>query len=133
MNQDIVILFDGCCHLCNGVVQFILKKDGKKKFKFSPLQSESGHILLRSFDLPIEDFNTFVLIRGDKYDIKSTAGLLVFRELGGFWKLLYLLILIPRPLRDFIYTVIAKNRYKIWGKRDTCMAPTADTAGRFLL
>ncbi len=132
MNHEIVLLFDGYCNLCNGLVQFVLKKDKRKKFKFTSLQSLSGQALLKNFDLPIEDFNTFVLIIGDKYFIKSTAGLLVAKDLGGFWKLFYVFILIPRPIRDFTYNLIARNRFKIFGKRSVCMAPTAETADRFL-
>ncbi len=132
MNQEIVLLFDGYCNLCNGLVQFVLKKDNRKKFKFTSLQSLSGQALLKNFDLPIEDFNTFVLIIGDKYFIKSTAGLLVAKGLGGLWKLFYVFILIPRPIRDFTYNLIARNRFKIFGQRSVCMAPTAETADRFL-
>lgn len=131
MNQA-VLLFDGYCNLCNGLVQFVLKADKKKKFLFASLQSESGQALLKKFDLPINDLNTFVLIIDDKYYIKSTAGLLVLKELGGFWKLFYVFILIPRPLRDFVYNKIAKYRYKIFGKRNTCMIPTTELNDRFL-
>ena len=118
-----LLLFDGYWNLCNKVAQFVIKADKKKKFLFASLQSESGQTQLKRFDLPIEDFNTLVLIIGDKYYLKSTAGLNVFKVLGGFWKLLYVLMLIPRPFRDFVYILIAKNRYKIFGKRDTCGIP----------
>ncbi len=132
MNQEIVLLFDGYCTLCNGISRFVIKADKKKKFKFASLQSDSGQTILKKFDLPVEDFNTFILIISDKYYTKSTAGILVFKELGGLWKLLYVLNLIPGPLRDFIYTLIAKNRYKIFGKLDICMIPTVETEDRFL-
>ena len=133
MNQKIVLLFDGYCNLCNGLVQFVIKADKKKKFKLASLQSENGQTMLKKFGWPIEDFNTLVLIIGDKYYIKSGAALMVFKALGGFWKPFYLFILIPRPLRDFVYSLIARNRYKIFGKRSACMIPKADKAERFLL
>ncbi len=132
MKQEKVLLFDGYCNLCNGISRFVIKADKKKKFKLASLQSESAQILLKRFDLPIEDFRTFVLIIGDKYFLKSTAGLMVAKVLGGFWKLFYVFILIPRPFRDFVYNIIAKNRYKIFGKRDTCAVPTAEVNDRFL-
>ena len=132
MHQEIVLLFDGCCTLCNGIFRFFIKADKKKKFKFAFLQSVNGQNILKKFDLPVEDFSTFVLIIGDKYYTKSTAGILLFKELGGLWKLLYVLNLIPGPLRDFIYIMIAKNRYKIFSKQDTCIIPTVETEDRFL-
>jgi len=133
MNQEIVILFDDCCNLCNGVVQFVIKTDKRKNFKFAAMQSESGQALLKRSDLPTENFNSFVLIIGCRYYIKSRAGLLVFKELGGYWKLLYIFILIPRPLRDLVYDIIARNRYLIFGRREQCMVPTAETKDRFLV
>ena len=131
MNQEIVLLFDGYCNLCNGVVQFVMRADKKKKFKFAALQSESGQTLLKRFDLPAGNLKTFVLVAGQRYYTRSEAGLLVFKELGGFWKLLYLFIFIPGPLRDFVYNIIARYRYKIFGRRELCMVPTAEIEERF--
>ncbi len=105
-----ILLFDGLCNLCNGIVQFTIKRDPKAKFKFASLQSESGQSLLKQFGLPSDDFNSFVYIKGDRYFLKSSAGLHVLKELGGFWKAFYIFILIPRQLRDFIYNIIAKQR-----------------------
>ncbi|MFN2440244.1 MAG: thiol-disulfide oxidoreductase DCC family protein [Chitinophagaceae bacterium] len=126
------MLFDGVCNLCNRVVQFTIKRDPKGKFKFASLQSEAGQALLKKFGLRTDDFDSFVYIEDDKYFLKSSAGLHVLKELGGFWKLFYGLIIFPRPLRDFIYNIIAKTRYKIFGKRDVCMVPTPDMQERFL-
>ncbi len=131
-NEAHILLFDGVCNLCNSIVQFTIKRDPKEKFKFASLQSVSGQALLKKFDLPTEDFDSFVFINGDKFFLKSSAGLHVLKELGGVWKLFYVFIIFPRPLRDFVYNIIAKSRYKIFGKRDTCMVPTPRLKQRFL-
>ncbi len=131
-NQKHILLFDGVCNLCNGIVQFTIQRDPKGKFKFASLQSESGQSLLKQFGLPTNDFDSFVFINGNNYFLKSSAGLHVLKELGGVWKVFYIFIIIPRPLRDFIYNIIAKTRYKIFGKRDTCMIPTPELKQRFL-
>jgi len=131
-NQKHILLFDGVCNLCNGIVQFTIKRDPKGKFKFASLQSESGQSLLNQLGLPTNDFDSFVFINGDKYFLKSSAGLHVLKELGGVWKVFYIFIIIPRPLRDFVYSIIAKTRYKIFGKRETCMIPTPELKQRFL-
>lgn len=131
-NQTYILLFDGVCNLCNSIVQFTMKRDPKAKFKFASLQSESGQSLLRQFGLPTDDFDSFVFINGDKYYLKSSAGLHVLKELGGIWKVFYIFIILPRPFRDFVYNLIAKTRYKIFGKRDICMVPTSDIKQRFI-
>ncbi len=131
-NQKHILLFDGVCNLCNSIVQFTIKRDPKGKFKFASLQSERGQSLLKQFGLPTDDFDSFIFIIGDKYFRKSSAGLHVLKELDGAWKVLYIFIIIPGPLRDFVYNIIAKTRYKIFGKRDTCMVPTPELKQRFL-
>ena len=127
-----ILLFDGVCNLCNSIVQFTIRRDPEGKFKFASLQSESGQELLKKFGLPTDDFDSFVFIKGDKYFLKSSAGLHVLKELGGVWKLFYVFIIIPQPLRDIIYSMIAKTRYRVFGRRETCMVPTEEIRGRFL-
>jgi predicted DCC family thiol-disulfide oxidoreductase YuxK len=127
-----IVLFDGVCNLCNSLVRFIIKRDRTGKFKFASLQSEIGQQWLKRFGLAKNEFESFVLIQDDKYYLKSAAALKVLKELGGIWKLFYVFILIPRPVRDFIYNLIAKSRYKIFGKRDVCMIPTPELKERFL-
>jgi predicted DCC family thiol-disulfide oxidoreductase YuxK len=130
--NDNILLFDGVCNLCNRVIQFTIIRDPKRKFKFASLQSDAGQQILKKFGLSISDFESFVLIKGDNYYLKSTAALMVLRELGGFWGLFYFLMIVPRPVRDFLYNLIAKSRYRIFGRRATCMVPTPDLADRFL-
>jgi len=130
--ESSVILFDGICNLCNGIVQFIIKRDPKGKFRFASLQSESGQKLLGKFGLPSDEFDSIVLIEGEQYFLKSTAGLRIIKELGGHWKLLFVFIYLPASFRDFIYDQIASSRYRIFGKRESCMIPTPELKARFL-
>lgn len=132
MDQKPVILFDGVCNLCNGAVQFIIKRDKKKQFLFASLQSKAGTELLKTHELPLNDFNSFILVEGEKVYTRSTAALRVAKKLRGGWKLLYSLMIVPRFLRNFVYNIIAKNRYKWFGKRNECMVPTAELKERFL-
>jgi predicted DCC family thiol-disulfide oxidoreductase YuxK len=127
-----IILFDGVCNLCNGLVRFIIKRDKEGKFKFASLQSETGQQRLAQFGLAKNEFESFILIQGDRYFLKSTGVLKMLRELGGIWKLFYVFVQIPRQLRDFLYDRIAKSRYKIFGRRDVCMIPTHELKERFL-
>lgn len=131
-NNSCILLFDGVCNLCNNFVRFVVERDSKRKFKFASLQSESGQTILKKFGLPTNGFDSFVFINKGKIFLRSSAGLNVFKELGGIWKLFYVFIFVPQFLRDPIYGVIAKNRYKIFGKRNTCMTPTSDIKQIFL-
>jgi predicted DCC family thiol-disulfide oxidoreductase YuxK len=131
-NETNILLFDGVCNLCISIVNFTIKKDTKGKFKFAALQSESGQALLNKFGLSTKDFNSFIFISGDKYFIKSSAVLHVLKELGIVWILFYIFIVIPRPIRDFMYSIIAKTRYTIFGKQNTCFIPSPDIKRKFL-
>ncbi|MBN1649992.1 MAG: thiol-disulfide oxidoreductase DCC family protein [Bacteroidales bacterium] len=134
MNEKIVriLLFDGVCNLCNGSVHFILKRDKQEKFKFAALQSESGQILLKKYNLSNIQFDSLVYILDENYYLKSDAVLRIFRTLGGFWKLMWIFHYLPRCFRDFIYDLIAKSRYRVFGKREECMIPTPSLKKRFL-
>ncbi len=131
-NETHIILFDGVCNLCNGTVQFLIKRDPKAKFKFASLQSEEGQALLRDFDLSTSDFDTFVYINEGKYYLKSSAALHVLKELGGIWKSFYAFIIVPKKARDFLYNFVVRNRYNWFGERDSCMVPTSELKDRFL-
>ena len=130
--SDYIILFDGVCNFCNFWVNFILDKDKEKRFKFASLQSAAGKKLLSDFDLPLNDFETFILIKDKKYFTKSSAALIIAKNLKGFWKLLYAFVIIPKPVRDFFYNLIANNRYKLFGEREFCRIPTPEERERFL-
>ena len=115
-----VILFDGICNLCNGAVTFVVKRDRKGLFRFVSLQSETGKSLLKRY--AVESTNkTLYYFRNNRCYSKSTAILYILKDLGGFWQCLYPLILIPAKLRDAIYLLVSKYRYRIFGKADSCM------------
>jgi predicted DCC family thiol-disulfide oxidoreductase YuxK len=126
-----IILFDGICNFCNGSVQFIIKRDPQAQFRFASLQSEAGKKLLTKHRIP-EDINSFIFIDGEKCYTKSSAALKVCKHFKGFWKLFYIFILVPRSIRDHFYDFIAENRYKWFGKKESCMIPTPDIRKRFL-
>jgi predicted DCC family thiol-disulfide oxidoreductase YuxK len=127
-----VLLFDGVCNMCNSLVIFVIRNDKKGKFKFASLQSDQGQQLLKNLSLSTNEFDTFYFIQGNRYYTKSSAGLKVLKGLDGPWKLLYPLILVPKPLRDSIYRFVAKNRYKWFGKKEECMLPSPEMKKRFL-
>ena len=127
-----VVLFDGVCNFCNHIVQFIIKRDKKKQFLFASLQGRTGQEILKKFNLPSNDFNSFILAEGDHVYTRSTAVLRMLKKLGGGWKLLYAFIIVPKFIRNAVYNRIAKNRYKWYGKRDECMVPTPELKERFL-
>ncbi len=133
IQENPIILFDGICNLCNSSVQFVLKHDKQKLFRFASLQSEAGQALLRKYQLPEINFNSFVLINEGKVFIKSTAALMVAKQLQGAIKILYSFIIVPTFIRDAVYNVISKNRYKWFGKQESCMMPTPDLQSRFLI
>lgn len=130
--EDLVILFDGVCNLCNSMVQFVIKKDSKKLFQFASLQSAYGQQILQKFKLPTTVLNSFVLLEDGKIYTKSTAALRVAKQLKGLWPLLYGFIIVPTFIRNGVYDFIAKNRYKWFGKQETCWLPTPDLRDRFL-
>ena len=127
-----ILLFDGVCNLCNGFVQFIIRRDQSGKIKFASLQSSAAKSLLQKFNLPAEKMTTLVFISNKKYYLRSSAALHILKELGGAWKLFYGLMIIPRPVRDFFYNLISRNRYRIFGRRDECMVPRDDIRQRFI-
>ncbi|NMD68694.1 thiol-disulfide oxidoreductase DCC family protein [Bacillus sp. DNRA2] len=126
-----IVLFDGGCGFCSFCVHFIIKRDPLGYFKFASLQSETGKALLKNFNVP-SNIDSLVLIKDNKCYLKSTAALQVCKHLNSPWKLLHILIIIPMPIRDFVYEVISKNRYKWFGRNDTCILPTPEQRKRFL-
>ncbi len=132
MKEESIILFDGICNLCNGSVQYVLKHDKKKMFRFASLQSDSGQQLLKKYKLPYDNFNSFVLLQNEKAYLKSTAALMVAKQLGGVTQILYAFIIVPTFIRDAVYNLISKNRYKWFGKKESCMVPTTELQSRFL-
>jgi predicted DCC family thiol-disulfide oxidoreductase YuxK len=127
-----IILFDGVCNLCNATVQFVLTRDPAGQFTFATLQSETGRILQQAYALPVDKMDTFVLIDGENVYVRSTGALELLRRLGGGWQFLYGLKIIPQAWRDWVYNWVARNRYRLFGKREMCMMPSPDVQSRFL-
>lgn len=127
-----IILFDGVCNLCNSSVQFIIKRDKKEQFLFASLQSDYAKEQLPDELSDSKAFQSIVLKEKDEIKTKSTAALAIARYLSGWWPILYTFIIIPKFLRDWVYDLIAKNRYKWFGKKDQCMIPSPELKSRFI-
>lgn len=130
--QQPVILFDGVCNLCSSAVQFVIERDKKNKFLFASLQSDTGYLILKRFNLPANTFNSFILYKDGKIYTKSIGALEVAKQLSGTWPLLYIFIGIPSFIRDKVYDIIARNRYKWFGKKDSCWLPSPFLKSKFL-
>jgi len=130
--DDRVILFDGVCKLCNVWSRFILTYDREHKFRLATVQSEAGQAILAHFGLPLDHFDTMLLVEGPVAYEKSTAFLQVVRQLPAPFYLLWIFRLIPVAIRDWLYDHIAQNRYRIFGKYDQCLLPTPEHQQRFL-
>jgi predicted DCC family thiol-disulfide oxidoreductase YuxK len=127
-----IILFDGVCNLCNGFVQFIIKRDHNAIFKFAALQSDFGQAFLKSKNLNPLELKSVILIDDETVYTQSNAALRILKHLDGAWKLGYTLIIVPPFIRNSLYKIIAKYRYKWFGKKNQCMVPTAELSARFL-
>ena len=128
-----LILFDGVCNLCNDSVLKVIKYDKKNTFLFASLQSETGKKIINQLNIDLSKIDSIILFEpGVSYDIKSTAALKVMQHFGGFWKISQLGFLFPKSLRNRIYDFIAKNRYKWFGKKESCMIPTSELKAKFL-
>ncbi len=128
-----IILFDGVCNLCNRFVNFIIDRDKKNSFKFAALQSSTGEKLLISSGFNPDSLYSIILIDIDKYYEKSSAVLRIIKYLGGFWQIFFSLIIIPPFLRNPVYNLIARKRYKWFGKRDVCKIPSPEMNQKFLI
>ncbi len=120
------------CNLCSGIVQFVIRHDRKKKFLFASFQGKAGKAIAEKWKVPLPDADSFVLVLGDSLYSRSDAALLLLRKLGGGWSLLYGLKILPRFIRDGVYRYIARNRYKWFGKKESCLLPSPETRDRFL-
>lgn len=130
--KEAIILFDGICNLCNSSVRFVLKNDDKNQFLFASLQSDAAQKLLLQFNQENDKMMSLVLIEGDKVYDKSTAALRIGKKLKAPWNFLYFFIIVPKVIRDFVYNIIAKNRYKWFGKRDSCLVYSGEYKNRFI-
>ncbi|GGD39463.1 thiol-disulfide oxidoreductase DCC family protein [Muriicola marianensis] len=128
-----IILFDGVCNLCNRSVQFVIRRDRKDLFRFAALQSEAGERLVRERGIDTSKVDSIILIEpGVAYYVKSEAALRIARGLTGLWPLLGIFLWLPRSFRDLFYDLVARHRYKIFGKQDACMVPSPELRKKFL-
>jgi predicted DCC family thiol-disulfide oxidoreductase YuxK len=128
----LIVVFDAKCLLCSGWVQFLLKRDRQKVFQFASIQSPAGTKLLADAGLPVDNLETLLLVDGDRTYQHTAAILRVVHQLGWGWRLLWLGWLVPAPLRDSLYRFCARNRYRIFGRREACFLPAPEHEGRFL-
>lgn len=132
MEQQPIILFDGVCNFCNSAVNFTIRRDKNKVIRFAPLQSTIGHQFCRQYNLPTEEMRSFIFIENGIAYTQSTAAIKVCKYLNNLWPLCKVFLIVPKFIRDGAYNWIAKNRYKWFGTRQSCMIPTPDVKARFL-
>lgn len=130
--QNKIVIFDSDCVLCNSSVNFIIRNDPKRKFRFSSLQSKTIKQFLNNYHEQAGGPDSLILIDADKIDLKSTAALKIAKQLNGLWPVFYVLIIIPKPVRDFVYDLVARNRYRLFGKNSNCLIPDEKDLDRFL-
>ena len=127
-----LVLFDGVCNLCNGSVQFIIRHDPRARFRFASLQSPVGEKMLGELGIDRRVLDSIILVADGRWYSESAAALRIAQGLGGAWKLLGIFRLIPRPLRDAAYRLVARNHYRWFGKTEACWLPTPELKARFL-
>lgn len=128
-----VLLFDGVCNLCNGAVQFIIRRDRQSTFRFAALQSDAAKSLLQSAGADVGGLpDSMVLIEDGRLYTRSSAALRIARHLQFPWPLVRVFWIVPRPLRNWMYDFVARHRYRWFGRRDQCMLPTPELQARFL-
>ncbi|PHS60900.1 MAG: thiol-disulfide oxidoreductase [Flavobacterium sp.] len=127
-----IILFDGVCNLCNASVNFVIKRDKNDVFRFAALQSEIGNKYISELNINPLDTDSIILIDEDKCYVKSTAALHITKSMSGAYPLLFGFIIVPKFIRNWVYDYVAKNRYKWYGKKESCMIPSEELKRKFL-
>jgi predicted DCC family thiol-disulfide oxidoreductase YuxK len=127
-----IIIFDGVCNLCEFSVKFIIKNDRREKFKFVAGQTQRGMEYQRLYGVDTLMEGTVILLKGNQAYVKSDAAVEIAKDLDCPWNFLQVFKFIPKPVRDFIYSIISKNRYRWFGKKDECLLPDNNTRERFL-
>ncbi len=128
-----LILFDGVCNLCNDAVLKVIKYDKKNIFLFAAIQSKTGEAMIKELGIDLSKIDSIILyVPEEAYYIKSTAALRIAKEFSGYWKLLQICTLLPDFFNDFFYDYVAKNRYKWFGKKESCTSPTPTLKAKFL-
>lgn len=132
MEQKEIIIFDGVCNLCHGAVNFIINRDPKCRFVFTPIQSDTAKELIASYNVDGEMGETFLLIKDNRCYMRTDAALEIAQSLSGLWPVFTIAKFLPRGIRDYFYRLLARNRYTLFGRRDTCILPTDAVLSRFI-
>lgn len=127
-----IVVFDGVCHFCNSAVNFIIQRDPKGLFAFTPMQSAFAQQLMDEYGIENKGVDTFMLVKHGKCVVYSSAALEIAKDLTGWWHLFTIFKLIPEVMRDAVYVLFAKNRYRLFGRQEVCMIPTEDVKSRFV-
>lgn len=132
MTNRHIIIFDGVCNFCNGAVNFIIRRDLDGVFAFTPMQSEIAKELIDRHGAEMVGVDTLLLIKNEQCYERTDAVIEITRDLTGLWHMLRIFKVLPRSFRDYFYRLFARNRYKLFGRREHCMIPTADIRNRFI-
>jgi len=132
MDAQHIIIFDGICAFCNGSVNFIIKRDPERKFICAPAQSATAQSLIHKYGADAENLKTLLLIKNGKCYRRTNAAFEIAKNLTGFWFLLNVFKIVPETIRDYIYDLFARHRYRLFGKRKMCMVPDLEIRDRFL-
>ncbi|MCH7400700.1 thiol-disulfide oxidoreductase DCC family protein [Belliella kenyensis] len=127
-----IVLFDGVCNLCNDAIDFIIRNDKKNRFKVGALQDDKVKEILKNYQIDESYLDSLILVSADEVYYRSTAALKIAKNLSGLWPLLYGFIILPRFVRDPLYDWVAKNRYRWFGKKETCRLPTEEEKAKFI-
>ena len=128
-----IILFDGVCNLCNESVIKVIKNDKKNVFLFTAIQSETGKKIIHHLGIDTSKTDSIILYEPkNAYYVKAAAALKIMKEFSGFWKLMQVFTILPNSFNNIFYDYIARNRYKWYGKKDSCMIPTPELKAKFL-
>lgn len=127
-----IVVFDGVCVFCNASVKFIIDRDKNNRFLFTPMQTDFAQSLLQNHQLNSVSLDTFLLVKNDQAYLRTDAALEITKDLNGFWYLFNFFRIVPRPVRDFIYRVFARNRYKLFGRNHQCMVPSDELKSKFV-
>jgi predicted DCC family thiol-disulfide oxidoreductase YuxK len=128
-----VVLFDGICNFCSSSVLFIIRRDPEGYFRFAALQTETGSILMKKHNINTDKTDSIILVENNLVYYRSSAALRIARKLKGGWKLFYTFIIIPPFIRNFFYDIVARNRYRWFGKRNYCFIPEPSMKERFIM
>ncbi|MFN6077479.1 MAG: thiol-disulfide oxidoreductase DCC family protein [Fluviicola sp.] len=132
INSNRIVYFDGVCNLCESSVQFIIRKNKKKNIQFASLQGSHGQAFLKENNFDTSEFSSLVYVENGKIYTKSSGALRITKQLKGLWPMMICFLIIPKFIRDGVYTYVAKNRYKWYGKKTSCWLPTPELKKRFL-